>query len=128
MTLHSYKDLEVWQRSVDLAVVVDELSDSLLRARKYSMADHLARAVLSVPSNIAEGNGRLHTAEYVHHVSMSRGSLLEVESVLYVAIRCKKLDESQCARAFELIELIGRMLTNLIKALRRRLRSGRRSA
>jgi four helix bundle protein len=127
MTLQSYKDLDVWQRAVDLAVVVDELSESLLRTRKYSMADQLARAALSVSSNIAEGNGRLHTAEYVHHLSMSNGSLREVESILYVAIRCKRLDGSQCAPAFALIELIGRMLTNLRNALRRRLRAGRRS-
>ena len=126
MTLHSYKDLEVWKRAVDLAVVADELGDHLLRARKYAMADQLARASLSVSSNIAEGNGRVHTAEYAHHLSISRGSLLEVESILHVAIRAKRLGESQCAPAFELIDFIGRMLTNLLKALQRRIRGQRR--
>ena len=126
MTLHSYKDLDVWKRAVDLDVMADQLGDHLLRARKYAMADQLARAAISVPSNIAEGNGRVHTAEYAHHLSISRGSRLEVESILYVAIRAKRLDESQCAAAFELIDFVGRMLTNLLKALQRRLRVGRR--
>ena len=125
MPLHSYKDLDVWKRAVDLAVLADELSDQLLRVRKFAMANQLARAALSVPSNIAEGNGRVHTAEYAHHLSISRGSLLEVESILYVAIRAKRVAESQCAAAFELIDYVGRMLTNLLKALQKKIRGGR---
>ena len=124
MTLNTYKDLDVWKRAVDLAVEADALSDHLVSQRKFAMADQLARAALSVPSNIAEGNGRMHTAEYAHHVSISRGSLLEVESILYVAIRAKRLQEYRCAAAFEQIDGISRMLTNLLKALERRLRAG----
>jgi four helix bundle protein len=83
------------------------------------MADQLFSAALSVSSNIAEGNGRVHRLEYAHHVSMSRASLLEVESVLYVAIRCRRLPEQDCADAFNLIDSIGRMLTNLLRAVYR---------
>ena len=126
MTLNTYKDLDVWKRAVDLAVEADTLSDHLVSQRKFAMADQLARAALSVPSNIAEGNGRIHTAEYAHHVSISRGSLLEMESILYVAIRAKRLHESQCTTALEQIDGISRMLTNLLKALDRRLRAGNR--
>ena len=56
--------------------------------------------------------------------SISRGSLLEAESIPYVAIRAKRLEESQCAEAFEQIDAVSRMLTNLLKALDRRLRAG----
>ena len=83
------------------------------------MANQICRAALSVPSNIAEGNGRVHRLEYAHHVSMARGSLLEVESILYVAIRCKHLSEQECAKAFTLITAIGSMLTKLLRALYR---------
>ena len=126
MKLNSYKDLDVWQRAVDLAVLADGLSDELVRQRKFAIADQLSRAALSVPSNIAEGNGRVHTAEYAHHVSISHGSLMEVESILYVAIRAKRLDDAQCVAAFEQVETISRMLTNLLKALQRRLRASDR--
>ena len=126
MPVRSYKDLDVWKRAVDLAVLADVLSDDLVRQRKFAMADQLSRASLSVPSNIAEGNGRVHTAEYAHHVSISHGSLMEVESILHVAIRAKRLDELQCIVAFEQIEAISRMLTNLLKALHRRLSAGGR--
>jgi four helix bundle protein len=125
MPLSSYKDLDVWNRAVDLAVIVDELADNLIAQRKFATADQLTRAVLSVSSNIAEGNGRVHIAEYAHHVSMSRGSLLEVESILWVAIRTKRLAESQCAQAFALIDRVGRMLTQLLRRLYRRVRANR---
>lgn len=63
MPLSSYKDLDVWNRAVDLAVIVDELADNLIAQRRFATADQLTRAVLSVSSNIAEGNGRVHVAE-----------------------------------------------------------------
>jgi four helix bundle protein len=118
--LRSYRDLDVWKSAVDLAVIADRLTDKLLRCRRFAMADQLSRAALSVASNIAEGNGRVHRLEYAHHVSMSRGSLLEVESILYVAIRTDRLTEDDCAEAFRLIDTIGRMLTNLLRALYRK--------
>ena len=120
MSLRSYRDLDVWQRAVDLAVIIDRLVDKLVRARRFAMADQLSRAALSVSSNIAEGNGRVHRMEYAHHVSISRGSLLEVESVLHVAIRTNRLSQDDCAEAFAMIDSIGRMLTNLLRALYRR--------
>ena len=95
MSIRSYKDLDVWKLSVGLAVKIDLLAEELIRARRFAMADQLLRASLSVPSNIAEGNGRVHRAEYAHHVSMARGSLYEVDS-------------------------IGRMLTKLLRALYRK--------
>ena len=127
MPIRSYKDLDSWKHAVELAAIVDGLSDRLIRARRYAMADQIGRAALSVSSNVAEGNGRHHRAEYAHHVSMSRGSLYEVESILLVAIRTKRLCESECAKAFALIEVISRMLTNLLRALYRTGTSGERA-
>ena len=120
MSLNSYRDLEVWKRAVDLAVFADGLSDELVQARRFAMADQLNRAALSVSSNIAEGNGRVHRAEYAHHVSISRGSLFEVDSILYVAIQAKRLRELDCKPGFALINAIGRMETNLLRALYRK--------
>jgi four helix bundle protein len=83
------------------------------------MANQICSAALSVPSTIAEGNGRVHRLEYAHHVSMARGSSLEVESVLHVAICRKRLNKEECAKAFRLVSSIGRMLTKLLRALYR---------
>ena len=120
MRIRSYQDLDVWKLSVELAVQADLLADVLVSVRRYAMANQLLRASLSVPSNIAEGNGRVHRAEYAHHVSIARGSLYEVESVLFVAIRANRLSEAQCAESLKLINSIGRMLTRLLRALYRK--------
>ena len=109
----------MWRRAVDLAVIIDPLTDKLIRARRFHMADQLSDAVLSVSSNITEGTGRVHRRDYAHHVSIARGSLLEVESILQVAIRLNRLTEVDCANALALIETICRMLTNLLRALYR---------
>jgi len=84
------------------------------------MADQLLRASLSVSSNIAEGNGRVHRAEYAHHVSMARGSVYEVDSILHVAVQTRRLRSEQCNEALRLIDSIGRMLTKLLRALYRK--------
>jgi four helix bundle protein len=126
VSLHSYKDLDVWKLGLELAATVDELAEKLIHCRRFAMANQICSAALSVPSNIAEGNGRVHRLEYAHHVSMARGSLLEVESILYVAIRCKRLSHDECAKAFRLISSVGRMLTKLLRALYRDPHDGRR--
>ena len=98
MSLHSYKDLDVWKLGVELAATVDELSEKLIRCRRFAMANQICSAALSVPSNIAEGNGRVHRLEYAHHVSMARGSLLEVESILYVQFAASALARKNAPR------------------------------
>jgi four helix bundle protein len=120
MSIRSYKDLDVWKLSVELAVKIDLLAEELTRARRFAMADQLLRASLSVSSNIAEGNGRAHRAEYAHHVSMARGSLYEVDSILHVALRTGRLRDEQCKEALSLINSISRMLTMLLRALYRK--------
>jgi four helix bundle protein len=120
MPIRSYRDLDVWKLSIELAVKTDLLAEELMRARRFAMADQLLRASLSVSSNIAEGNGRVHRAEYAHHVSMARGSLYEVDSILHVAIRTGRLQGEQCKETLRLINAIGRMLTMLLRALYRK--------
>ena len=120
MHIRSYRDLDAWKNGIELAAIVDAFTEKLIGIRRYAMANQLDSAVLSVSSNIAEGNGRVHRAEYAHHVSMARGSLYEVESILCVAIRTRRLDKIECKPAFSLIEVISRQLTNLLRALYRK--------
>jgi four helix bundle protein len=70
----SYRDLDVWKRSMDLVVDVYELTRTLPASELYGLASQMRRAAAAVASNIAEGNGRLYRKEYAHHVSMARGS------------------------------------------------------
>ena len=115
---NSYRRLTVWHRAIDLAVECDELARLLARAGRASLADQLRRASASVPANIAEGNGRLTRGDYLRHLSIANGSLLEVESHLTLAGRLELIPADRVNRAMDLCGHVGRMLGGLIRALR----------
>ena len=78
--METYRDLEVWQVGMDLMVEVYRLTKTLPKEELYALSSQLKRASLSIPSNIAEGWGRKHRKEYLHHLSFAYGSLMEVET------------------------------------------------
>ena len=112
-----FHELRVWQKSMDLVVAVYELTGQLPPTERFESARQLRRAVVSVPSNIAEGNGRAHLGEYIHHLYYARGSLMEVLTALEIARRLAYLGETQVATALELVDHVGRMLSRLLGRL-----------
>lgn len=82
--IESYRDLKVWQKSVNLVTEIYEITRSFSKEEIYTLASQLRRAAISVPSNIAEGWGRNSTKEYVHFLRIARGSLLELETQLVI--------------------------------------------
>jgi four helix bundle protein len=80
--IRTYRDLVVWQKSMDVALAVMRLTDRLRGPRFFALVDQLRGAALSVPSNLAEGHGRRSRAEYTRYVSISNGSLRELETQL----------------------------------------------
>ena len=88
----SYRNLFVWQASIDLAVRMIRLSDELLAHKRFALADQLVRASCSVPNNIAEGQGRLTTRDRCHFLVQARGSLYEVETQLEILHRAEIAD------------------------------------
>ena len=82
---HSYKDLIAWQKSMSLVKNVYLHTRGFPKEEMYGLAAQLRRAAVSVPSNIAEGQGRLSKKEFKHFLSLSRGSLLEVETQVLIA-------------------------------------------
>lgn len=85
--MNSYKDLLVWQKAMDLVDEVYRLVRQLPGDEKYALGDQLRRAAVSVPSNIAEGFGRESVKDYVHFLTIARGSLYEVSTQLEIACR-----------------------------------------
>ena len=100
---------------MELAVRVSAVADELVKHRRFVLADQIQRAANSVPSNIAEGHGRLTPRDWRHFLSMARGSLYEVETQLEIVTRTgfeRSLDEERT-----LIARIGCGLSKMIKAL-----------
>src|SRR5580765_4855223 len=97
----SYKDLLVWQKSMEIVVQVYRMTRELPAAEQWGLVSQMRRAAVSVPSNIAEGYGRQATGEYRHHLSIGRGSLLELETQVLL---CEKLGYL-AARSTQPVEL-----------------------
>ena len=111
----SFRDLFVWQASVDLAVILVGIADRLVAQKRFSLADQLVSASCSVPNNIAEGQGRRTTADRCHYLVIARGSLYEVDTQLEILERARlQKDEQELAIIRDLIAKIECGLTKMI--------------
>ena len=108
----SFRDLYVWKASVELAVRMVNLSDRLIEKRQFAIGDQLVRAALSVPSNIAEGEGRISDRDRRHYLVQARGSLYELETQLEVIVQAKLAGNDSGVR--HLIAQISAGLTKMI--------------
>jgi len=114
----SYQDLAVWQRAMDLTVEIYEVTKTWPSAERFSMIDQIRRAAVSIPANIAEGQGRSGPREFLHHCSIANGSLSEVETLLLLAYQLTYIDNAALNALMLQTNEVGRMLRGLIKRLR----------
>jgi four helix bundle protein len=117
ITFKSYRDLEVWQKAMDLVVECYRITNKFPRSELYGLTSQLRRAAVSVPSNIAEGRERQHTKEFVQHLAIAYGSLAELETHLQIAQRLNYLDSRQVRQVLEKTSEVGRMLNGLRRSL-----------
>jgi four helix bundle protein len=103
---------------MELLVETYRLCDKLPRDEVFGLAAQLKRAAVSIPTNIAEGNGRLHRGDYVHHLSIARGSVMELQTLLEATECLAYLGNDDLQAALEAVDHVGRMLTKLIRSLR----------
>ena len=118
--IKSYRDLEVWQQSMDLVEECYRLSNQFPRGEEFGLRAQIRRSAVSVPSNIAEGNGRSTTGDYLRHLSIARGSLMEVETQVLIAGRLGYVEPASVDDVLKRADGIGRMLTSLARRLRER--------
>jgi four helix bundle protein len=116
-SMPGYEELKVWQRSMELIAECYRVSATFPRAEQFGLTIQLRRAAISVAANIAEGNGRWHRKEYLHHLSISRGSLNEAETYLRVAVMLAYATTSETGKAYALAKEVSRMLTGLRRRL-----------
>ena len=117
MSITSYKDLEVWRKSVDLVSHTYILTKKFPHEEIYGLTSQIRRACISVPANIAEGWGRRSTKMYIHALRISRGSLLELETEILIAHNLNYLVDSDYIEIIEKITEINKMLNSLISKL-----------
>jgi four helix bundle protein len=117
----SYRDLTVWQRAMDLTDLAYDVTKTFPRDERFALTSQLLRSAVSVPSNIAEGHGRKHLREYLHHLSIANGSLMELETQVAIAVRRDYVNPADAQRCFDVSGDVGRLLAGLIRALKARL-------
>jgi four helix bundle protein len=102
--------LQVWQRSVDLALECYKLSGELPREEKFALTSQIRRAATSVPSNIAEGYGRWNARDFARFLAIASGSLRELETHLIIANRLGYLSDVSTQSTFRTIDELAKML------------------
>jgi len=113
--MKSFKDLEAWKLSIDLVVDIYELTRQFPATERYGLCAQMQRAAVSIPSSIAEGQGRHSNKEFIHFLYIAKGSLAELDTQLIICERLRLLQDSQSL--YDEIKLIRVMLVRLIASL-----------
>jgi four helix bundle protein len=121
MNAGSFRDLIAWQKAIDLAVRVYELTSHFPGDERFGLVSQLRRCAVSIPSNIAEGHGRLTTKDWQHFLSQARGSGLEMQTQLILAERLKFAEERAIGETLAAAEEVCRILNGLLASTADRL-------
>jgi len=115
--VRSYRDLKVWEKAMDLVVESYRVSRLLPKTEMFGLVSQIQRAAVSVPANIAEGHGREHLGDYLRHLSIASGSLMEIETHMLIITRLYiPMEEVKCA--LDMVREVDRMLSGLTKRLK----------
>jgi four helix bundle protein len=115
--IQSHRDLMIWNKAMDLEARAYEIVRLFPTSERYGLVSQLTRAAVSVPANIAEGHARPGAREYTQFVSVAKGSLMEVETYVLIAIRSRYVTNDAADPVLRLITEISKMLTALRKRL-----------
>jgi four helix bundle protein len=116
--MHNFKELKVWQKSIDLAVDVYKASSFLPVDERYGLISQMKRCSVSIPSNIAEGAGRGTSAQFKYFLSISQGSAFELETQLIISNRLDLLDDELSADLIEKTTEIQKMVYALDRSIK----------
>lgn len=111
--MRNFKELIVWQKSVDLVADVYNITRKFPEEEKYSLTNQMRRAAVSIPSNISEGHMRTTSKDFKHFLGMARGSCAELETQFFIAEKLKYTDLQKGENILLKIEEVSKMLSSL---------------
>jgi four helix bundle protein len=118
MAAKSYRELVVWQKAMVLVEEVYRMTTTFPKAEVFGLSIQLRRAAVSIPSNIAEGQGRRSTREFLSFLSIAYGSLMEVETQVCIATRLTYITDAEREAVMTITAEVGRLLNGLSRSLR----------
>ena len=116
--MQSFKEMLVWQKSMDLVEEVYRIIKLLPSDERYALIDQIKRSSVSIPSNIAEGRGRNSDKEFLRFLNIANGSAYELETQLIICQRLGYIKSDQLLRVFQLCDEVCRMLNAINKKLK----------
>lgn len=117
----NYKELDVWNLAMQLVEEVYNITDGFPKKEQYRLTDQLCRAVVSVPSNIAEGSKRHTTKEFLRFLGIAQGSLAEVETQVIIAFRLHYITQMVLDNLLQIAQVLGKKMHALSNALERKI-------
>jgi len=116
--LQSYRELTVWNKAMELVTEIYRLSQRFPKDEAFGLTSQIRRSAVSIPSNIAEGQGRLSRKEFIYFLGNARGSLLELETQIIIAKNLSYLSETDVEDLLERSAEVGRILNGLLSSLK----------
>ncbi|HEX4793242.1 MAG TPA: four helix bundle protein [Humisphaera sp.] len=117
MAVLHYRELIAWQKAMDLVENVYRITRAFPREELYGLTNQIRRAAVSVPSNIAEGQGRGIGQAFAHHLRIANGSLQEIETQMLIAQRLGYVNEGEVIKVLELAAEVGRITVGLLRSI-----------
>jgi four helix bundle protein len=117
--ISTFRQLEVWNMSMDQTTAVYRLTESFPRAEQFGLTSQMRRCAVSIPANVAEGHNRRSRRAYLNHVGIALGSLAELDTLVELSIRLRYGDPSQASGLQGTIARVGQMLHGLARSLDR---------
>lgn len=122
MAVKHYQELVVWQKAMDLVESIYKATTSFPNTEVYGLTSQLRRAAVSIPSNIAEGQGRNTTRDFLHFLSVAQGSLRELETQVLIAQRLGYIKTPEGTTLMDVTSEVGRLLSGLCNSLQNKLK------
>ena len=117
-SVERFEDLEVWQKARDIVNAVYQASSPAAFSKDYALRDQIRRAVISVPSNIAEGFSRRSNKEFIQYLFVAKGSTAEAQSQLYTALDQGYISKETFDSIYETLDIVAKQLSRFITYLK----------
>ena len=116
--VQSYRDLVAWNKAMELVTEIYRVTQKFPKEELFGLMSQIRRAAISIPSNIAEGKGRLSKGEFRQFLGNARGSLAELETQILIAQNLNYFDEAEATRLLAMVEEAGKVLNGLLSAVK----------
>jgi four helix bundle protein len=120
MAVRNYRDLILWQKAMDLVELVYRITIHFPQDELYGLRSQIRRAAVSIPSNIAEGEGRHSTGDFLRFLAIANGSRREVETQTIISQRLGYITEQECTNVLALASEVGRLRQGLADSIEQR--------